>query len=134
MHTLRRLILRNRMSGGAILALALLLRIVMPAGFMPTVADGQIIVAICSGSGPATMAMIVPGLDNRKSDSSHSGKVEQPCTFAGLSTSFIAAADPIVLAAAILYIVRLGTRLLCFPTSTAPPHLRPPLRGPPAQI
>lgn len=133
MHRLRSLVLANRPFASAVLALALMMKIVMPSGFMPTVSNGQIVVSICSGTGPMTMVMTIPGLEHGKSDSDgHHGKAEQPCAFSGLSAPSLAAAGPILLAAAILFVLTLGTRSLVLRASTAPPYLRPPLRGPPA--
>ena len=131
MHQLRRLVLANRPFACAVLALALLMKIVMPSGFMPTVYNGQIVVSVCSGMGPTTMVMTIPGLEHKSDSEGHRGKADQPCAFAGLSAPSLAAADPFLLAAAILFVLVLGMRPLVLPASTAPPYLRPPLRGPP---
>nr|WP_294814872.1 DUF2946 family protein [uncultured Sphingomonas sp.] len=130
-HRLRRFVLANRPFACSILALALLMKLAMPAGFMPAVSSGQIVVRICSGTGPMTTAMTLPGLDEHGKDSHH-GKAEQPCAFSGLSAPSLTAADPILLTVAILFVLTLGMRPLTLPASTAPPYLRPPLRGPPA--
>ncbi|WP_293919489.1 DUF2946 family protein [Sphingobium sp. UBA5915] len=133
MHRLRHLVLANRPFACAVLALALMMKIVMPAGFMPTMSGGQIVVSVCSGMGPTTMVMTIPGLgDGKSEDEGHHGKAEQPCAFSGLSAPSLAAADPVLLAAAILFVLALGTRSVVPLASPAPPYLRPPLRGPPA--
>lgn len=134
MYSLRRLLLGNRLFAGAILALALAMKIAMPAGVMPAVSEGRIVISICSGTGPAEMAVAIPGRDQGKSDPGHAGKGDQPCAFAGLSAPSLAGADPVLLAAAILFILALGLRPLVVPASAAPAYLRPPLRGPPALI
>lgn len=132
MHRLRRLVLANRPFACAVLALALLMKVAIPAGFMPSISHGQIVVSICSGTGPMTMVMTIPGLEHGKSEGNgHQGKAEQPCAFSGLSAPSLAAADPLLLAAAILFVLALGIRPMAPPASTAPPYLRPPLRGPP---
>ncbi|WP_294251394.1 hypothetical protein [uncultured Sphingomonas sp.] len=132
MHPLRRLVASHRVVAGAILALALVMKLLIPAGFMPTVANGQMVVRMCSGAGPMTMVMAIPGLENRTDRESHHDKHEQPCAFSGLSTPSLAAADPILLALAILFVLAMGVRAVAEPTTAAPAHLRPPLRGPPA--
>ncbi|WP_070154988.1 hypothetical protein [Sphingobium phenoxybenzoativorans] len=133
MHRLRRLVLANRPFACAIIALALIMKIAIPSGFMPTVSNGQIVVSVCSGMGPTTMVITIPGLEHGKSDGgSQHGKTEQPCAFAGLSAPSLAAADPILLAAAILFVLALGMRPLLLTAASASPYLRPPLRGPPA--
>ncbi len=131
MHRLRRLVLANRPFACAVLALALLMKIVVPSGFMPTISNGHIVVSLCSGMGPTTMVITIPGLEHKSGGDSHKGKAEQPCAFTGLSAPSLAAADPLLLAAAILFVLALGMRPLALPASTAPPYLRPPLRGPP---
>lgn len=134
MEPLRRLVASHRVVAGAILALALVMKLLLPAGFMSTVADGQMVVRMCSGTGPMTMVMHLPGLAQGKADrEGHHDKHEQPCAFAGLSTPSLAAADPILLALAILFVLAMGVRPLAAPTRAAPPYLRPPLRGPPAR-
>lgn len=133
MHSLRRLVLSNRELAIAILAVVLLMKLVVPAGFMPAASDGQIIVSMCSGTGPTEVVMTVPGLGHKPDGGGEDrGKAEQPCAFAGLSTLSLAAADPILLAAAILFVLALGVRPLLLPASAPPLYLRPPLRGPPA--
>ncbi|MBB3940433.1 hypothetical protein GGR39_002090 [Novosphingobium fluoreni] len=132
MHRLRDLVLANRPFAGAILVLALMMKVVIPAGFMPTVSNDQIVASICSGTGRMTMAMPIPGLQHGKSDGSgHQDKAGQPCIFAGLSAPAFTGADPLLLAITILFILVLGLRPMALPNSTAPPYLRPPLRGPP---
>lgn len=134
MRALRTLVLGNQVLVAALLALALLMKLAVPAGFMPTISDGRILVSVCSGTGPTTMVMTIPGVEHGKPDGdTRHDKAEQPCAFAGLSAPSLAAADPILLAAAILFVLILGTRPFAALVSTTPPHLRPPLRGPPAR-
>src|SRR3546814_9327939 len=40
---------------------ALMLKVLVPAGFMPTVSSGTILVQLCSGQGPQTVMMELPG-------------------------------------------------------------------------
>lgn len=134
MHRLRSLVFANRPFACAVFALALMMKIVMPAGFMPSVSNGKIVVSICSGTGPMTVVMTVPGSEHGKPGERQHGKAEQPCAFAGLSSPSLAAADPVVLALAILFAMALALRPMAARTATAPPYLRPPLRGPPARL
>lgn len=135
MHSFRRLVLSNRKFAGLLLALVLAMKLLMPAGFMPTVADGHIVITICSGSGPTKMVMAIPGMEHDKSGGEgHRDNTATPCAFSGLSTPSLAAADPVLLAAAILFVMVLGLRNAAPPVITASPHLRPPLRGPPTTV
>lgn len=130
MHSLRRLVRSNRLIAATFLVLALLVKLVVPVGFMPVVDNGRIVISICSGSGP--MALSIPDLGHGPSDGHGDlGRSEQPCVFAGLSTASLAAADPVVLAAAILFILALGLLPARTLVATAPAYLRPPTRGPP---
>lgn len=132
MHPLRRLILANRHLAAAILAVALLMKVVVPSGFMPTVANGRIVVSLCADGGPVKMVMTIPGLKHQSDENGQHGKSEQPCAFAGLSAPSLAAADPVLLALALLFVLALALRPAASVASTTSPYLRPPLRGPPA--
>lgn len=114
------------------IAFALAMKLLVPAGFMPIESGGQIVIGMCSGTGPIKMAMTIPGLKHGQSDDDgHHGKAEQPCAFSSLSAPSLAAADPIVLAAAILFATAIIRHLASPSVVVAPTHLRPPLRGPP---
>ncbi|WP_235536291.1 DUF2946 family protein [Sphingomonas sp. Root50] len=120
------------MLAGALLALAVMMRMFVPAGFMPTFDHGRIVVSLCSGSGPMTMVTTTPGLEHGKPGESQHGGTEQPCAFSGLSAPSLAAADPVLLAIAILFVMALASRPTVPSGVGQRPHLRPPLRGPPA--
>lgn len=116
------------------LAAALLLRILVPAGFMPMAAtDGTITIRICSGTqdGPTTMEMPIPGLPAGHGDHQKPVRAEMPCAFAGLAMPMLSGADPLLLALAIAFAIALASRIV----QPVPParalYLRPPLRGPP---
>ena len=70
MTALRRLFLRHRALAGWIVAAALLMKMLVPAGYMPAVSGNSMIIQICSGYGPMTMApktitMPIPGKESR---------------------------------------------------------------------
>lgn len=116
----------------AMLALIVVLaaRLIVPAGFMPAVSGGQIVIAICSGhDGAPVLATIdtgkrVPG----GHDPTH---VDAPCPYAALTAGWLPVVDPIQLGEAIAVILASGFMLpVALPTRYAA-RLRPPLRGPP---
>ncbi|NLR73162.1 hypothetical protein HGI47_20030 [Novosphingobium sp. ERN07] len=110
------------------------MKLAVPAGFMPVMSGGQIVVAMCSGSGPMTMAIAIPGLKQGKSESGgEHDKADAPCAFAGHSVPSLGAMPELLLAVAMAFIVALGLRPLAFPASPEPPYLRLHLRAPPAQ-
>ncbi|WP_298675784.1 hypothetical protein [uncultured Sphingomonas sp.] len=129
MAALRRLLRTCPALAALIVAAALLVRVLVPAGYMPTLDNGRIVIAVCSGYGPAMMAITIPGLDHH--DAQDGDQAKSPCAFADLALPMIGGADPIQLAQALLFILAIALLL----AETAPPRaaarLRPPLRGPP---
>ncbi len=127
-----RLFLRDRRRFAVLLlACALVMKALMPAGYM-IAGDGAkvLTITICADSqgGSYTKQIVVP----------HSGKQAAPadqakdsCPYSALSMATLGGADPLLLALVLAFILALGF-------ATAPPlrlgqalRLRPPLRGPP---
>lgn len=110
------------------------MKLLVPTGYMASVAAGSITIELCSGYGPQTMTMAMPGMAHHSDQHGESGKAEAPCAFAGLAAPSLAGADPLVLAVAIAFIVltvfRIAARIA---VSGVPSYLRPPLRAPPAR-
>lgn len=125
MGMLRLAIRDHRLLACLLFAAALAMRVLVPAGFMPAAAGG-IAVEICSGSGPMTMMLELPGVPGKAEH-----KTDSPCAFSALSAPGLAGADPIQLAIALALI--LTTALFFAPVAPVRrvAHLRPPLRGPP---
>lgn len=100
---------------------------------MPALDHGRLTLTICSGYGtPATG----PAHDPSSSGSAmgHSddrGAADSSCAFADLSLSLINGADPIQLAAALLFIIAASLFFAAHLPPRAALRLRPPLRGPP---
>jgi hypothetical protein len=113
-------------------AIALVLRIAIPAGFMPTQTAHGMVVTICDGAGGGkTMVVDL----QRSDDDNHHSEDQKPtarCAFAGLASPAIDAAP----------VVTTALRAMVFGEFTLPPpaafylpvvdFLTPPLRGPPA--
>ncbi len=120
------------------LACALVMKILVPAGFMPVVSGGRVTIKICGGIAPAqkvmspmtAMAITTPGMAHHPGKSDHQER-EMPCAFSGLSAPSLAATDPVLLAIAIAFIVGLVRHVRTAVSIAAQPYLRPPLRGPP---
>ncbi|WP_374575406.1 hypothetical protein [Phenylobacterium sp.] len=125
--------------GLVLVALALLVRIVVPGGYMAAAtANGAPAIVICTGHGPLQVAVDAHGVthnapldDNQPNKSDPSGD-HHPCAFAGAATPLEApllalAAAPAVAEAALVTLLpahqRPGLGL------AAPP---PPTTGPPA--
>lgn len=131
MSGMRSWTLAHRWRAAALLAATLLLRLLVPVGFMPDFAGGRMQVAICTGAGPMKMAMAMPASTSGRSDGDHRSERRMSCPFAGLSAPTLAGGDPpsVVLAIARWSTVVLG-ELSCVRV-TVWQRLRPPLRGPP---
>lgn len=135
MLALRRALLRFRVAAMLAIALALALRLLVPAGMMVDSAAGSLTVRICAdGSHDAGATMTIAVARDRSAgghalpDAAKSGG----CAFGGLAMAGLPTVDPLLLAVALAFVLALGfARVLPLP-APAPRHVRPPLRGPPA--
>lgn len=133
MRGMRHLFRRHVGLAWLVVTLALAMKLLVPAGFMPVLGANGVEIVICSGSGPMTMTMAVPGMAGALGgDHDAPGKHEAPCAFSGLAAPSLGGADVIQLAIALAAIIALG--VLFTPIARRPiwAFLRPPLRGPPA--
>ena len=115
----------------------LLLKLLVPTGYMIDSDHGRITITICAGVAPAVMTMEMPGMHGDMPDHGKSkdhGKAEMPCAFSGLSAAMLGAIDLIQFAALIAFVLALGLIATVPPAPSRPAHLRPPLRGPPAYL
>ena len=130
-----RRLLAQRYLAALICAAALLLKLLVPTGYMIGDDHGRFAITICTGMVPATVMMDMPGMHGDAANHGNSkdhGKAEQPCAFAGLSAAMTGAIDPIQLADLIAFIMAIGMVGVLLSTPAGPAFLRPPLRGPPA--
>ena len=133
-----RSLLAQRRFAVLICAAALLLKLLVPTGYMIESSHGRLTIVVCSGSVPVTempgMDRSMPdqgqehGKDHRKQDH---GKAELPCAFSGLSTAALGAIDPVQLAILITFVTASGLFVLVSLVPSDATWLRPPLRGPP---
>lgn len=132
---------QHRVVAAWLLTLALLLKVIVPSGYMVDASGGSIGLVLCSGMAPTTVAsthvMAMPGMAHHVThDTGHEGKkngqtTEQPCAFAGLNAVSLAATDPILLALAIAFVIAIVFRQVSQKPVLTRAYLRPPLRGPP---
>lgn len=125
---LRRFILSHQLAASVLIALALAVKLVAPAGFMPVGGAGQLMVLVCTEFGPQRVAIDVPGTPAKPDEAAQS---DQPCAFAGMGQAWLPGADPIQIAAALAFILTLGFVAVAGPRLVARRHVWPPLRGPP---
>ncbi len=120
-----------------ICAATLLLKVVIPTGYMIGVDDGRIAITLCAGTAAPTAMTDMPGMHGAMPDHgkpTDHGKAEMPCVFSVLSAAMLAAIDPLQLAALIAFILSTGVIAARPPVLARAPFLRPPLRGPPASL
>ena len=114
----------------ALVALAMVIKALVPAGYMLSDKAHVLTIAICAdASGGQTTKQIVVPFDGK---SAEHAKAEGTCAWGTLVMAALGAADVLLLALALAFILALGLA----PSRPAPParagYLRPPLRGPPA--
>ena len=120
-----------------ICAATLLLKLLVPTGYMIGTEHGRVTIELCSGVASQPMAMEMPGMQGDMLDHGKSkdhGKAEMPCAFSGLSATSLGAIDPIQLAALIAFVLAVGLCPAVLPAPSERTYLRPPLRGPPATL
>lgn len=114
-----------------LLAATLLLRLLVPAGFMPIVSSGGMQITLCTGSGPQSAMIDMAGMATGKSKpDGHPGQ-DVPCGFAGVAMPGLVGADPLPLAPPVVLAITTTPAALPIRTVRRVPRLRPPLRGPP---
>jgi hypothetical protein len=128
----RHQLIQHRLWALGFIVVALLMKLAVPAGFMPVVSGTSITIELCSGNGPEKMVMTLPGAVDQHGDEHRSGKADMPCGYAGHAPSAMSLADPILIALAISYIVATVFRRQVAVTPAGRDFLRPHLRGPPA--
>ena len=136
MHGLRRFLLRHRGLALAALLLALAVRALVPAGYMVGQGAGAktFFVTLCTdGMGPRqSIEISVPMKEGAGDRQASHDKSDSPCAFSSLGMAALGGADPVLLAAALAFILLIGlTPQRAVPVRRAA-RLRPPLRAPPA--
>lgn len=155
MGSIRRLVAQRHLAT-LVCAAALLLRLLVPGGYMVSEASGWPTIVLCPQVGPAPLvshagAPVIMAHGDRQymmqqahtgdhvmsgkhGKSDGHGEAEMPCVFTGLLAAALAATDPILLAALIAFIVATAFTGILLPRLAEPARIRPPLRGPPAVL
>jgi len=129
MTALRAFFLHHRRMAALLIALALAMKALVPAGFMLGGDTHVLTVQICADAlgQQITQKIVLP--------SSHSGeekaRSDSPCHFTALGHAMLGGADPVLLALALVFILALGFAPVLAPAPRRIAFLRPPLRGPP---
>jgi hypothetical protein len=132
-HALRAFFRTNRRLALALVALALVIKALVPAGYMLSgpLGDGArvLTVAICAdASGELTTKQITVPSDGK----SDHAKAEGTCAWGVLAMAALGGADVLLLAIALAFILALALAPNRPAARAQRTYLRPPLRGPPA--
>lgn len=134
MTALRAFACNHRRLAALLLALALCIRALVPAGTMISAGTRVLTVEICADASRAGMTrdIVVPMRGDGAGDSADHAAKGTPCSWSALGFGALAAVDPIVLAIALAFIAMAGLLPAPAPRSRLAARLRPPLRAPPA--
>lgn len=144
MGSLRALLQDRVVVAGLVVALALFLRVLVPPGYMlASGADGPAL-TLCPQGFPGTAAKsshhpaahAATGHDAASEDGRDHPAHDQtsrPCPYAVLTLAPLAAADPVLLATAVAFVLAAGFAARPAVIVRDRAFLRPPLRGPPAR-
>lgn len=137
MSRLRAFFLKHSWLVAMLVALALAMKLLIPAGFMLGQSGARTLtVLICADSpGHAVTKQIIVARSGARSGPGDNGKqvaADGACPFTALGHGLIGGADPVQLALALLFILALAFAPLVPARARPVLHLRPPLRGPPA--
>lgn len=115
-----------------LVAMALAMRLLVPAGMMPGSGDRVLSVQICADASglPKSQVLVIPGKPAQHSDNSAKGT----CAFGSLAAPALSGADPVLLAIALAYILAIGLALAAPVLPARFARFQPPTRGPPAFV
>lgn len=130
MSLMRTILLRHRIIAFAVIALALAMKALVPAGYTVDSASKALTIRVCADAQISSTVrdILIP---MKSEPAGKHSKAEGVCPYSALSFAGLAGADPIQLALALLFILAMGFTELVLPAPRRIAHLRPPLRGPP---
>lgn len=131
MSRLRAFFLTHRAAFAALLALALAMKALVPAGYMVAPTSSSFTVSVCSGMDGEQRTITIP---HKQDDSGKNAVDRQICHAAALDAATLGGTDPFLLGLALAFILALGFAPVSIPARRALRYETPPLRGPPALI
>jgi hypothetical protein len=116
-----------------LIAAALVMKALVPAGFMVGTQAKTITVEICADTVGAQLSrtIAIPFAGKSDGGSGEHGKTDLPCAFGALAMATLGGADAVLLAAALAFVLALGFAVVRIAPAATPARLRPPLRAPP---
>jgi len=132
MEALAALIRKHRTIAFSLIVLALVMKAVVPAGFMLGTENKVLTVLVCADASGEHLTKAITVPSSGKSEGQ--AKAGESCPFASLSAASLGADDMPFVALAIAFMLLLGFAPARIPTLAGLTYVRPPLRGPPALI
>lgn len=135
MQSMRRLFRDRPALAALVIALALCLRIALPAGMMLAPQAMVLKVTICADAthGLESRDVVIPLADPVSQSGKTHAKDSAPCPYGALSLALVGV-DAVLLAIALAFILAAGIACVRSLRLAAGQRLRPPLRGPPALV
>lgn len=132
-----RTLMARRQFAALLLVATLLLKMLVPAGYMVSSVNGHPAIIACTGVVEQVASSIAPdvraGMHDHGKSKGHA-RAEMPCAFSALSAPALGTIDPILLIGLVAFIMVVGLRPATGLKSSRPAFLRPPLRGPPVTL
>lgn len=113
-----------------LLALALTMKVLLPAGYMLEAQSRVLTVLVCTDASDANRTKHV-AIQINESSGRKTAKADGECPYSALSLASLGGADPILLGLAFGFILALAFTASKVPRIGAARYMRPPLRGPP---
>jgi len=138
MTALRAFLREHTKLAALLVAMALLMRALVPAGYMPSATPRHFIIQICADATgqPSSATLAIPASHSAPAKDSALAKAGAMagghCAFAALAAPGLAGAGAAVLAIALAAMLRLALAPRPAPIQRLRRQIRPPLRGPPA--
>jgi len=132
MDSLRAFFLRHRSLAMLLVAAALCMKTLVPAGYMIGQEGKALTVQICNDavSDHAIKQIAIPMKDGSGGSGLKQNNAE--CPYSAMSMAALTGADPALLVLALAFIIALGFAPSPVPAARRALYLRPPLRGPPS--
>ncbi len=133
MRPLRAFIRDHRGLAIWLVALALCMKIMVPAGFMVGASGKSLSITICDGRAvQQTRQISLPPAGHARDLPGEAGKTPDACPYAALGMAALSGTPVVLLAVALAFVLIRGIWPTAVPHPARPAFLRPPLRAPPA--
>jgi len=112
--------------------MALIMKVLVPGGFMPGFNNGTFAAEICAEwSGTGSIEQLADTHHKSGDDDKEHTRVSHVCPYATLVMAAVSGADAALVVQTLTYILALGFMPVVAPVLQRAARLRPPLRGPP---